>query len=148
MQMNGLNACITVAKYWKEWKDPRMITLVLNNRDLAQVTWEQRIMTGDVKFEASQNLPDFPYAQFAESIGLKGIRVDHPDAVGAAWEEALRADRPCVLEAITDPDTPTLPPHITLKEAKNFATSVLKGDPEEGGIVKQAIKQMVQTIVH
>ncbi|HSV12880.1 MAG TPA: thiamine pyrophosphate-requiring protein [Tepidisphaeraceae bacterium] len=117
MQMNGLNACITVAKYWKEWSDPRWITLVLNNRDLNQVTWEQRIMTGDIKFNASQDLPDFPYAHFAESIGLKGIRVEHPDQLGDAWDRALNSDRPCVLEAITDPDVPTLPPHITLQQA-------------------------------
>src|SRR5207237_4052720 len=111
MQMNGLNSCITVAKYWKEWSDPRWVCLVLNNRDLNQVTWEQRIMTGDIKFNASQDLPDFPYAAFAESIGLRGIRVDRPDPVGAAWERALSADRPVVFEAITDPDVPTLPPH-------------------------------------
>jgi pyruvate dehydrogenase (quinone) len=147
MQMNGLNACITVAKYWKEWADPRWITLVLNNRDLNQVTWEQRIMTGDIKFNASQDLPDFPYARFAEGIGLRGIRVDHPDDIGRAWDEALHSDRPVVLEAITDPDVPTLPPHITLQQARNFATTLLKGDPNEGGIVKQAIKGMVDSIL-
>jgi pyruvate dehydrogenase (quinone) len=146
MQMNGLNACITVAKYWKEWSDPRWITLVLNNRDLNQVTWEQRIMTGDIKYNASQDLPDFPYARFAESIGLKGIRVEHPEDLRAAWDEALASDRPVVFEAITDPDVPTLPPHITLKEARNFASALLKGDPEEGGIVKQAVKGMVDAL--
>jgi pyruvate dehydrogenase (quinone) len=147
MQMNGLNACITVAKYWKEWTDPRWITLVLNNRDLNMVTWEQRIMTGDIKFDASQDLPDFPYAQFANSIGLRGIRVDSPDDLANAWEEALHSDRPVVLEAITDPDVPTLPPHITLDQAKNFAQTLLKGDPNEGGIVKQAIKGMVESLL-
>jgi pyruvate dehydrogenase (quinone) len=148
MQMNGLNACITVAKYWKEWSDPRWITLVLNNRDLNQVTWEQRIMTGDIKFSASQDLPDFPYARFAEECGLKGIRVDHPDAIGDAWDEALNSDRPVVLEAITDPDVPTLPPHITLKQARNFASTLVKGDPNEAGIVKQAIKGLVDSFTH
>ncbi|HXE55458.1 MAG TPA: thiamine pyrophosphate-dependent enzyme, partial [Tepidisphaeraceae bacterium] len=147
MQMNGLNTCITVAKYWKEWKDPRWITLVLNNRDLNQVTWEQRIMTGDPKFDASQDLPDFPYARYAESIGLKGIRVDHPDAIADAWEQALSADRPVVLEAITDPDTPTLPPHITFKQARMFASALLKGDPNEGGIITQAVKGMVEGVL-
>jgi pyruvate dehydrogenase (quinone) len=147
MQMNGLNACITVAKYWKEWKDPRWITLVLNNRDLNQVTWEQRIMEGDPKFPATQDLPDFPYASFAESIGLRGIRVDHPDAVADAWEQALSADRPVVFEAITDPDVPTLPPHITFKEARNFASALLKWDPNEAGIVTQAVKGMVKGLV-
>src|SRR5205823_5666696 len=147
MQMNGLNTCITVAKYWKEWSDPRWICLVLNNRDLNQVTWEQRIFTGDIKFNASQNLPDFPYAHYANDLGLKGIRVDHPDQIGPAWEEALASDRPVILEAITDPDVPTLPPHITLEQAKNFATSLLKGDPDEGGILKQAVKGMVETLI-
>ena len=147
MQMNGLNACITVAKYWKEWSDPRWITLVLNNRDLNQVTWEQRIMTGDIKFNASQDLPDFPYAKFAESIGLRGIRVDRPEEIAAAWETALHADRPCVVEAITDPNVPTLPPHITLQQAKHFTKTVLKGDPQEAGIVTQAVKGIVQTLI-
>jgi pyruvate dehydrogenase (quinone) len=147
MQMNGLNACITVAKYWKEWSDPRWICLVLNNRDLNQVTWEQRIMTGDIKFNASQDLPDFPYARFAEECGLIGIRVDHPDQVADAWNRALAADRPVIFEAVTDPDVPTLPPHISLEEAKNFATSLLKGDPDERGIIKQAVKGMVDSLL-
>jgi len=147
MQMNGLNACITVAKYWKEWSDPRWVTLVLNNRDLNMVTWEQRIMTGDIKFNASQNLPDFPYAEFADSIGLRGIRVDRPDQVASAWDEALASDRPVVLEAITDPDVPTLPPHITLQQAKNFATSIPKGDPNESGMIRQAVKGMMDSLM-
>jgi len=147
MQMNGLNSVITVAKYWKEWADPRWICLILNNRDLNQVTWEQRIMTGDIKFNASQDLPDFLYARYAEDLGLRGIRVEHPDEVARAWDEALSSDRPCIVEAITDPDVPTLPPHITLEQAKNFAKSLLKGDPDEGGILKQAVKGMVDSLV-
>jgi pyruvate dehydrogenase (quinone) len=103
-------------------------------------------MTGDIKFNASQNLPDFPYARFAEECGLRGIRVDNPDDIGRAWEQAISSDRPVVLEAITDPDVPTLPPHITLKQAKNFASSLLKGDPEERGIITQAVKGMMDTL--
>src|SRR6478752_5394053 len=142
MQMNGLNELITVAKYWKEWSDPRFVCLVLNNRDLNMVTWEQRIMMGDIKFEASQTLPDFGYAQYAESLGLTGIKVDRPEMLGDAWDRALGADRPVVLEAVTDPDVPTLPPHITIEQAKNFTKTLLKGDPNESGIVKQAVKGM------
>jgi len=147
MQMNGLNACITVAKYWREWSDPRWITLVLNNRDLNQVTWEQRIMMGDIRFMASQELPDFPYAAFAESIGLRGIRVERPDELAGAWDRALSSDRPVVVEAISDPDTPTLPPHISLEQAKNFTETVLRGDPNEAGIVKQTLKSAVQSLI-
>ena len=145
MQMNGLNACITVAKYWKEWGDPRWITLVLNNRDLNQVTWEQRIMTGDIKYEASQELPDFPYAQFAENLGLRGIRVDSADQLAQAWQTALSSDRPVVLEAISDPDFPPLPPHITFEQAKNFMKSMLKMDPDERGVIKQSMKGLVES---
>jgi pyruvate dehydrogenase (quinone) len=147
MQMNGLNTLITVAKYWKEWSDPRWICLVLNNRDLNMVTWEQRVMTGDIKYEASQDLPEFNYAHYADDLGLKGIRVDDPDQLGSAWEEALSADRPVVLDAITDPSVPPLPPHITIQEAKNFAKSLLKGDPEESGILKQATKTMLASFM-
>jgi pyruvate dehydrogenase (quinone) len=140
MQMNGINACITVAKYWKEWSDPRWITLVLNNRDLNQVTWEQRIMMGDIRFIASQELPDFPYAAYAESIGLRGIRVEKPEELAGAWDRALSSDRPVVVEALSDPDTPTLPPHITLEQAKKFTETLLRNDPNEGGIIKQTLK--------
>ncbi len=147
MQMNGLNSMITASKYWKEWSDPRMICLVLNNRDLNMVTWEQRVMAGDVKFEASQQLPDFPYARFAEECGLKGIRVETPEAVGAAWEEALAADRPVILEAVTDPDTFILPPHISMEQAKNFTKTLLKGDPNEGGILRQTAKSVIDRLL-
>jgi pyruvate dehydrogenase (quinone) len=147
MQMNGLNTLITAAKYWKEWSDPRFITLVLHNNDLNMVTWEQRIMEGDIKFNASQQLPDFNYAHYARDLGFKGIRVDNPDDLAGAWDQAFESDRPVVIEAMTDGDVPILPPHITLEQAKNFATALLKGDPNEAGIFKQAVKGMMDTIL-
>ncbi|NOK10023.1 thiamine pyrophosphate-requiring protein [Corallococcus exercitus] len=147
MQMNGNAELITVAKYWQEWKDPRLIILVLNNRDLNQVTWEQRVMAGDPKYAASQDLPDFPYAKYAQSLGLKGLRVDRPDRLAAAWDEALAADRPVVFEAYTDPDVPPLPPHITLEQARMFASAVVKGDPDAAGFIRQSMKGVVETLL-
>ncbi|MBV9335183.1 MAG: thiamine pyrophosphate-requiring protein [Solirubrobacterales bacterium] len=144
MQMNGINELITIAKYRHEWPDQRLIILVLNNRDLNQVTWEQRAMSGDPKFEGSQDLPDFPFASYAELLGLKGIRVDSPERVGSAWDEALNADRPVVYEAITDPEVPPLPPHITLEQAKALSSALLSGDPNAGRIVRQSFQQKVQ----
>ncbi len=146
MQMNGLAELITIGKYWRRWSDPRLVVLVLHNDDLNQVTWEQRAMEGDPRFDASQDIPDFPYASFAELVGLKGVRVDDADAVGPAWDEALSADRPVVLEAITDPSTPPLPPHITLEQAQNFARSVLHGDSQRGSMIRQSLKQMVAEV--
>jgi pyruvate dehydrogenase (quinone) len=138
MQMNGMAELLTVARYWEQWETPSFVVLVLNNQDLNQVTWEMRAMAGDPKFEASQSLPPMDYAGFAASIGLQGIRVDDPDDVGPAWERALRADRPVVLDAITDPEVPPLPPHISWKQAKSMMSALLKGDPEGGRIVKQS----------
>ncbi len=146
MQMNGNAELVTIAKYWREWSDPRLVIVVLHNNDLNQVTWEMRAMAGDTRYEASQELPEFPYARYAELTGLRGIRVDQPGAVGDAWDAALTADRPVVLEAIVDPDVPPLPPHITLKQAKAFGMSLLKVDPEEGGIIKQAISHLIPAL--
>ena len=118
MQMNGINELITIAKYRERWSDQRLIVLVLNNRDLNQVTWEQRAMSGDPKFEASQDLPDFPYAGYAETARADaGSASTHPIASGRRGTQALAADRPVVIEAVTDPEVPPLPPHITLEQA-------------------------------
>ncbi len=144
MQMNGINELITIAKYRHQWRDQRLFVLVLNNQDLNQVTWEQRAMSGDPKFEGSQDLPDFPYARYAELLGLKGIRVDKPEQIGTAWDEALASDRPVIYEAVTDPEVPPLPPHITLEQAKALSSALLSGDPEAGRIIKQAFTQKVQ----
>jgi pyruvate dehydrogenase (quinone) len=140
MQMNGLAELITVAKYWERWSDPRLVVLVLNNSDLNQVTWEQRVMEGDPKFDASQQVPDFHYAQFARQLGLEGLRVESPDAIGTAWDEALSSDRPFVLDVVTDPEVPPLPPHITFEQAKMFARAVAKGDPGRRGMIEQSLK--------
>ena len=143
MQMNGLAELITIAKYRERWADQRLIILVLNNHDLNQVTWEQRAMSGDPKFEGSQDLPDVPYARWAEMLGLNGIRTENPDEVGACWEQALAADRPTVLEVVTDPEVPPLPPHITLEQAKSFASAVLKGDPGAKKMIRQSLRQKI-----
>jgi pyruvate dehydrogenase (quinone) len=147
MQMLGNNALITAAKYWQRWKDPRLVVMVLNNRDLNQVTWEQRAMAGDPKFEGSQSLMDFPYAEYARTLGLEGIKVDDPERIGGAWDAALRADRPCVLEMVTDPDVPPLPPHMTLDQARAYATSLLKGDTDALGVIRQTFSQAMAGIL-
>ena len=147
MQMNGMNALVTIQKYWERWSNPHLVVLVLNNRDLNQVTWEMRAQSGDPKFDASQSIPNLPYARYADLIGLKGIFVDNPDRIGAAWDEALRADRPVVLEAMTDPNVPPLPPHITLKHAKALASTLIKGDSDETSVITQSLKQFAEELL-
>jgi pyruvate dehydrogenase (quinone) len=146
MQMNGNNVLITVGKYWKEWKDPRFVVLVLNNRDLNMVTWELRAQSGEPKFKGAQEVPDFPYAAYAESLGFMGLRVDRPEDVGRTWDVALRADRPVLVEAVVDPEFPMMPPHITLKEAAAYAKSVLKGDPEAKHMIGETLKTAVASV--
>jgi pyruvate dehydrogenase (quinone) len=143
MQMNNMAELITVAKYWQRWSDPRFVVCVLNNEDLNQVTWEQRVMEGNPKFAATQNLPNVPYHRFAEMIGLEGIYVDDPDMLGAAWDRALSASRPVLVEVKTDPEVPPLPPHISLAQAKAFTSMLAKGDPDEGGVIKGTVKQVL-----
>ena len=148
MQMLGINALIDVANRYEEWPNRTTVILVLHNDDLNQVTWEQRVLTGDPKLEASQTIPDFDYAGYAELLGLKGIRVDEPGAVGDAWDEALAADRPVVLEAITDPEVPPLPPHIKLDQATSMAKALVKGDPNGARVIHQSLKGKLQEFVN
>lgn len=144
MQMNNMAELITIQKYWQQWDDPRLIVCVFNNQDLNQVTWEQRVMEGNPRFEASQQLPDVPYARFAESLGLQGIVVDNPDELAAAWQQALSANRPVVLEVKTDPEVAPLPPHITFKQAKSFMASMVKGDRGVAQIIGDTASQLIR----
>jgi pyruvate dehydrogenase (quinone) len=146
-QMNGMNELITIARHWREWSDPRLVVLVLHNDDLNQVTWEQRVLEGDPKFEASQTLPDFPYARYAELVGLHGIRVDDPNRVGAAWDEALGAERPVLIEAIVDPEVPPLPPHVTLEQARALMHAVWAGDSASRRFIAQSFRQKLAELL-
>jgi pyruvate dehydrogenase (quinone) len=147
MQMNNMAELITVAKYWRQWADHRWICCVFNNEDLNQVTWEQRVMEGDPKFDASQKIPNVPYHRFAELIGFKGIYVDRPDALGAAWDEALAAGRPVLIEVKTDPEVPPLPPHITFEQAVKFSETITKGDPREGAMIGGTVRQALASML-
>jgi pyruvate dehydrogenase (quinone) len=147
MQMNNMAELITVAKYWRTWANPCWICMVLNNADLNQVTWEQRVMEGDPKFEASQEIPSVPYHRFAEMIGLRGIYVDDPERMGSVWDEALSANRPVVIEVKADPEIPPLPPHITLAQAKAFASTLMKGDPEQGNMLRDTARQVLSAVM-
>ncbi len=147
MQMNGLAELITVAKYWRAWSDPRWIALVLDNRDLNMVTWEQRVMQGDPKLAASQDLPAVDYAAFAESLGLAAVRMERPEDVAPGWERALSAGRPCLVQARVDPSVPPLPPHITAAQARGYIASILKGDPDRGAMLVQSWRAVKDSLV-
>lgn len=140
--MNNLAELITVAKYWRQWRDGTFIVCVLNNQDLNQVTWEQRVMEGNPKAEMTLRVPDVAYHRFAELIGLNGIYVDRPEGLGPAWEQALAAKKPVLIEVKCDPEVPPLPPHISLDQARNFMTALMKGDPAEAATIKGSVKQI------
>jgi pyruvate dehydrogenase (quinone) len=141
MQMIGINGLITIADHYKHWADPRLLVIVLNNSDLNMVTWEQRGLSGDPKFNDSQVLPSFPYAQYARSLKLGGIRVTEPGAIGAAFDEALRSDRPVVLEMVTDANVPPLPPHVSAKQGRAYAKALIHGDPQAIEVVVATAKE-------
>ncbi|RCK70301.1 thiamine pyrophosphate-requiring protein [Desertihabitans brevis] len=146
MQMNGNGELITIAHYWQEWADPRLVVLVLRNDDLNQVTWELRAMGGSPQFLPSQHLPAFPYAGYARSLGLHGIEVTEPDQLGPAWDEAIAARRPCVVEVHADPAVPPIPPHASWDQMVSTARSVLAGDSDRVGMVKQGVKSKLAEV--
>ncbi|KJS01316.1 MAG: thiamine pyrophosphate-binding protein [Desulfobulbaceae bacterium BRH_c16a] len=143
MQMLGNLGLINIARFYREWADPRLIVLVLNNRDLNQVTWEQRVMSGDPKFTESQEVPAFNYANYGKLLGLDGIEVTHPGEIVPAFKYAMQASCPVVIDAHCDPDVPPLPPHISFEQARNYMSTLFQGDPNEKGIINQSAKQMI-----
>jgi pyruvate dehydrogenase (quinone) len=147
MQMNNMAELITIAKYWERWPDKRLVTCVFNNEDLNEVTWEQRVMNGNPRFDASQDIPDVRYSKFAELVGLQGIFVDQPEDLAEAWEQALSADRPVVLEVKTDPEIAPLPPHVSLKQARHFMSSMAK-DEDAGHVLRDTARQVVNAVLH
>jgi pyruvate dehydrogenase (quinone) len=140
MQMNGLLELITVADRRRSWADPRFVVLVLHNRDLNEVTWEQREMEGDPRYEESQRVPDFPYAAYADLIGLRGLRLDDPKQVDDVWEQAFAADRPVVIEAIVDPAVPLLAPHLPDAKAGKMRQG-LEQETDDAGAGEQVANQ-------
>jgi pyruvate dehydrogenase (quinone) len=146
MQMIGINGLIDLARYRERWSGP-LVVLVLNNGDLNQVTWEQRVLAGDAKLEISQNLPAFDFAAYARQLGLEGIRVEGPDGVGPAWDRALEAPGPVLIDVVTDPEVPPLPPHIRLEHAKGMASALFHGDPDAVRIVRQTMRDKLKDLV-
>jgi pyruvate dehydrogenase (quinone) len=147
MQMNGINELITIAKYWQDWSDPRLVVSVLHNDDLNQVTWELRAMGGSPQFLPSQHLPDFDYAGYARSLDLQGIAVSDPDDIPGAWDEAMAARRPCVIEFHTDPAVPPIPPHATWDQLVKATESVVRGDSDRMDVIKEGVKSKLQDIL-
>jgi len=147
MQMNGLAELITIARYWSEWSDPRLVVAVLHNNDLNQVTWELRAMGGTPKFVESQVLPDVSYAEFAASVGLGALTISDPDELAGAWKTALTADRPYVLDIHCDPDVPPIPPHADLQQMQDTAKALIKGDTSRWGVIKEGIRTKAQELL-
>lgn len=144
MQMNGNAELVTLQQYWKRFSNPTFIVMVLNNGDLNQVTWEQRALAGDPKFAPAQDVLDFPYARYGELLGFKGLRIHRPDEVADAWQQAFEADRPVVLEFVTDPSVPPLPPHISFEQARAFLGAIASGDPNRWDMLKQGARQLLR----
>jgi len=146
MQMNGINGLITLSRVWRDWGNGRLTVMVLNNRDLNMVTWEQRATAGDPRYVPSQALPDFAYARYAELLGLRGLRVDRPEDVGKAWDMALQSDVPVVLDMVTDPDVPPLPPHVSAKQTLAYARALLQGDSDAMRVVTASFKEVWESL--
>src|SRR3954452_18027120 len=147
MQMNGMAELVTIARYWSEWSDPRLVVAVLHNNDLNQVTWELRAMGGTPKFVESQALPEVSYAEFAAAVGLGAVTVTDPDELAGARKTALSADRPYVLDVHCAPDVPPIPPHSDLEQMQDTAKALIKGDTSRWGVIREGIKTKAQELL-
>ena len=143
MQMNGNAELVTVKQYYQRWSDPRFVVLVVANGDLNQVTWEQRALAGDPKFDAAQDVEAFPYARYAQLLGFRGLCVDRPEQIATVWKEAFNADRPVVIEAQTDPNVPPLPPHVNWEQARDYLAALAGPDSDRGPVMHQTVRQVL-----
>ena len=145
--MGGLMELATAQRYADRWTEPTFVVCIFNNRDLNMVTWEQRVLAGDPEYPASQTLPDLPYAQIAELIGLKGIRVDDPALLAVALEDAFTCGLPVVVEAVVDPDIPPMPPHVSFEQGANLVQALLRGDPDRSGVLRKTLRAKVGDLI-
>ncbi|MFD4250500.1 thiamine pyrophosphate-requiring protein [Amycolatopsis thermoflava] len=147
MQMNGMAELLTIQRYHHLWAEPRLVVCVFHNNDLNQVTWELRAMGGAPKFEESQSLPEFSYAEFARSLGFEAVAVDSPDQLGPAWDRVLSADRPALLDVRCDPEVPPIPPHATFEQIKSTTEAMLKGDRDAWHVLVEGLKTKAQELL-
>lgn len=143
MQMLGMNGLLTINRHASEWENRQLIILVLNNGDLNQVTWEQRVMEGEPKYETSQTLPEFSFAEYGKLLDFETVTMKSKSDVVPGWEKALSAQRPCIVEAYTDPEVPPLPPHIKLDQAMAYWKALIKGEPNRWHILEQSFKHLL-----
>jgi pyruvate dehydrogenase (quinone) len=150
-EMLGMNELLTVRRYLGDLCDrnPTLIFAVLVNEDLNQVSYEQRVLAGDPKNPATQTVPYVPAAEFARMLGFEGIKVDRAVDVARAWDRALSADGPVLLEFVTDPQIPPLPPHVRYDMAKMTTKGLLSGDEDAFGIATKGFKgKMTEVVEH
>ncbi|MGI8535843.1 MAG: hypothetical protein ACR2K2_04950 [Mycobacteriales bacterium] len=94
-----------------------------------------------VFWELNQRLSErVPAAEFAKLLGFEGIKVNRPEDVGPAWDRALTATGPVVLEFVTDPRIPPLPPHVRVSQRKTTATALVHGYEDAVGISTKGFK--------
>ena len=141
-EMLGMNELLTVKRYEQELtaRNPTLIVAVLVNKDLNQVSYEQRVLGADPKNPATQTVPYVPAAEMATLFGFQGIKVDRPEDVGPAWDRALAAEGPTLLEFVTDPQIPPLPPHVRAAMLKKTLKALASGDEDAKGVAIKGFK--------
>ena len=141
-QMLGMNELLTVKRYLPllMQQNKTLVFVVLVNNDLNQVSMEQRVLGGDPKNPDTQTLPYLPCAEYAKLLGFEAIKVDQPEQVGPAWDRALSAGGPVLLEFVTDPQVAALPPHVKPSMFKKVVSGLLKGDEDAVGIAEKGFK--------
>lgn len=130
----------TAAKYELPIK-----VVVVKNGYLGQIKWEQMVFLGNPEYGVELQPIDF--AKVAEACGVRGFRIDEPSECRDTLAEALAHPGPALIEAVVDPLEPPLPPHITAEQAKQFATALIRGEPDGLSIARKALATKVRELV-
>ena len=113
--------------------------IVLRNNTLGLIKWEQMIYLGNPEFGVDLHPIDF--VKVAEACGLHGVRIEDPKKCGKQLEDALALDGPVLVECLTDPLEPPMPPKATKAEMKHLAQSLLGGERDRVRIALTMARQ-------
>jgi pyruvate dehydrogenase (quinone) len=118
---------------------------VIKNNTLGQIKWEQMVFLGNPEFGV--DLQPIDFAMVAKACGAQGFTIENPADCGKIVEQALAYPGPVIVEALVDPYEPPLPANISLEQAKHFAESLVRGEPNREKIALTVLEDKVKELV-
>lgn len=122
-----------------------IVVVIVKNDVLGQIKWEQIVFLGNPEYGVELQPIDF--VKFAEACGGLGLRVTKGEELRPAFQAALSAGKPALVEVVVDPNEPPMPPKVELKQAMHFAEALAKGQPNGGRIATTLFRDKINELV-